>query len=344
MEKNTPKPANQILLQSSPHIASAVGTNTLMFNMLLALSPVTVFCVAIFGLPALLNIIVAVVSAVAGESLFRLVIRQPVRAKDLSAGVTGLLLALTIPPTTPLWMTALGSLFAVIVGKEFFGGLGANVFNPALVGRTFMLMSFPAALTTWRLPVLSGSAFAADIVTGATPLGITKIGADISAIGFGSYWETIRTMFFGFHAGSMGETSILIILAALLFLLVTKTIDWRTPLCMIIAGFLAALAFWQSPSFAFYSILAGGFMFGAVFMITDPVTAPVTGLGKIIFGCGVGIIAMLIRKFGVYPEGVCFSILIMNSTVRFLNQLISKKYGYVKPVKIKKSVGKEGAA
>ena len=329
------KPTPQLfLLQSSPHLASPVGTKTLMRNMLLALSPVTVFSVIIFGLPALLNVIFAVVSAIVGESVFRLIIRQPVRAKDLSAGVTGLLLALTIPPTTPLWMTALGSVFAIVVGKEFFGGLGANVFNPALVGRTFMVMSFPAALTTWQQPVFPmGTAFTADVVTGATPLGITKVGADISAIGFGSYWETIRTMFFGFHAGSMGEVSAFLILAALLFLLVTKTIDWRSTVCMIAAGFLAALAFWQSPSFALYSILAGGFLFGAVFMVTDPVTAPVTGLGTIIFGCGVGIIAMLIRRFGIYPEGVCFSILIMNGAVRFLNQLISKKYGFVKKVK-----------
>ena len=311
--------------------------------MLIALSPVTVFAIVIFGLSALLNIIVAIVSAFAAEYLFRLITKQPNRTlgkrRDLSAGVTGLLLALVIPPTTPLWMTALGSVFAIIVGKEFFGGLGANVFNPALVGRAFLLMSFPAALTTWQQPVFPiGSAFAnqrfvADVVTGATPLGITKVGADISAIGFGGYWETIRTMFFGFHAGSMGEVSIFLILAAFLFLLVTKTIDWRTPLCMIVAGFIAALCFWQSPSFALYSILAGGFMFGAVFMVTDPVTAPVTGLGTIIFGFGVGIIAMLIRKFGIYPEGVCFAILIMNATVRFLNQLISRKYGYVKPVK-----------
>lgn len=334
------KQGAKLLIQSSPHIASPVNSAMLMRNMLIALAPTAVFGIVIFGMPALLNIIVATLSAIAGESLFRFATKQPIRAKDLSAGVSGLLLALVIPPTTPLYMTALGAVFAVVVAKEFFGGLGANVFNPALVGRAFLVMSFPAALTTWKQPVLpAGAAFTADAVTGATPLGITKVGADISQVGrffaemglasSDSYTSTIKTLFFGFRAGCIGETSIFIILASFLFLLVTKTIDWRTPVCMIGTGFLAALAFWQDPQFALYSVLSGGFMFGAVFMVTDYVTAPVTGKGKIIFGAGVAVIAMLIRKWGIYPEGVCFAILIMNSTVPFLNKLLSKKYGYL---------------
>ena len=333
-----------LLLQSSPHIGSPVSSVMLMRNMLIALAPISIFSIVIFGLQALLNIIVGIISAIVGESLFRLTIKQKIRAKDLSAGVSGLLLALVIPPTTPLWMTALGAIFAVVVVKEFFGGLGANVFNPALAGRAFLVMSFPAALTTWQQPALPvGSAFVADVITGVTPLGITKLGGGITDIGSAlvdtglssssSYWDTIQTLFMGFRAGSMGETSIFLILTAFLFLLVTKTIDWRTPLCMIGTGFLCALAFWQDVSFALYSILVGGFIFGAVFMVTDYVTAPVTGKGKIIFGCGVGIISMLIRRFGIYPEGVCFAILIMNAVVPFLNKLLTKKYGYIKPKK-----------
>ncbi|MDR1838074.1 MAG: RnfABCDGE type electron transport complex subunit D [Treponema sp.] len=333
-DRSTPS----ILLQSSPHIASPVNSKMLMRNMLIALAPVSIFGVVIFGLPALINIVIAIVSAIAGESLFRLIIKQPVRAKDLSAGVSGLLLALVLPPNTPYWMTALGAIFAVIVAKEFFGGLGANVFNPALIGRAFMVMSFGGALNNWPMP--GQPFFKADVITGATPLGITKIGSGISAVGKSfveaglsssdSYWATMKTLFFGFNAGCIGETSVFIMLASFLFLLVTKTIDWRTPVCMIASGFLFSLLFWQDLGFSFYSVLSGGLVFGAVFMATDYVTSPVTGKGKILFGIGAGLITMLIRKWGSYPEGVCFSILIMNSTVPFLNKLLPKKYGFVR--------------
>jgi electron transport complex protein RnfD len=309
-----------------------------MRNMLIALAPVSIFGVIIFGLPALLNIIVATVSAIAGESLFRLIIKQPVRAKDLSAGVSGLLLALVLPPNTPYWMTALGAVFAVIVAKEFFGGLGANIFNPALIGRAFLVMSFGAALNRWPMP--NQPFFAVDVITGATPLGITKMGAGISEVGRSfveaglsasdSYWSTMKTLFFGFNAGCIGETSVFIMLASFLFLLVTKTIDWRAPVCMIASGFLFSLLFLQDLGFAFYSVLSGGLVFGAVFMATDYVTSPITKKGKILFGIGAGLITMLIRRWGSYPEGVCFSILIMNSTVPFLNKMLTKKYGFVK--------------
>jgi electron transport complex protein RnfD len=334
----------KLLLQSSPHIVSPVDSAMLMRNVLIALAPVTIFGVVMFGLQALLNIIVAMVSAVAGETLFRLVIKQPIRAKDLSAGVTGLLLALVIPPTTPLWMTALGAVFAVVVGKEFFGGLGANVFNPALIGRAFLVTSFPAALTTWQTPILSQkAALASDAVTGATPLGIIKMGgslADVSSAltdaglsASASYWPVIKALFFGFNSGSMGETPVFLILVSCFFLLVTKTIDWRATVFMIGAGFISALVFWQDFDFALFSVLTGGLVFGAVFMVTDYVTSPVTNKGRIIFGAGAGIITMLIRRFGIYPEGVCFAILIMNAAVPFLNKLLPVKYGFVRQKK-----------
>jgi electron transport complex protein RnfD len=290
--------------------------------MLIALAPVSVFGVVIFGLPALLNIIVAVAAAVAGEALFRLVIRQPLRVKDFSAGVSGLLLALVIPPSMPLWMTALGSLFAVIVAKEFFGGLGANVFNPALIGRAFLLMSFPAAMTSWHHPQ-NGFAFAlTDVTSGATPLA-----ASHSGVGFaGPYWQAVKELFFGYRSGCTGETSILLILAAFFFLLFTKTIDWRAPLSMVIASFVAAFALGLDPLFA---VLSGGLIFGAVYMVTDYVTSPLTPGGKIIFGAGAGLISILIRKWGSYPEGVSYGILIMNCAVPFLNKILPRKYGFV---------------
>jgi electron transport complex protein RnfD len=314
-----------------------------MRNVLIALSPIAAFGVVIFGYHALLNIIVAVVSAVAAEKLFRLVTKQPIRIKDFSAGVTGLLLALVNPPTTPLWMTALGAVFAIIVGKEFFGGLGANIFNPALIGRAFLVMSFPMALTTWQIPCQPW--LLADVVTGATPLGIIKLGGSVADVGNDlvaaglsvspSYRATIKTLFFGFNGGSLGETPVFIILASCFFLFVKKTIDLRAPIAMIVTGFICALIFWQDIEFALFSILTGGLIFGAVFMTTDCVTSPVTGKGKIIFGIGCGIITMLIRKFGQFPEGVCYSILIMNAAVPFLDKLLPKKYGFVRRKKEK---------
>jgi len=311
-----------LLLSSSPHIASPVNTTMIMANMLIALAPVSVFGVVIFGLPALLNIIVAMAAAIAGEALFRLMIRQPVRVKDLSAGVTGLLLALVIPPSMPLWMTALGAVFAVIVAKEFFGGLGANVFNPALTGRAFLLMSFPAAMTTWHHPQNGFVLTLTDATSGATYLATTHAGTVFSE----PYWQTIKELFFGYRAGCTGETSILLIIAAFFFLLLTKTIDWRAPVSMVVMAFIAAFVLGLDPLFA---ILSGGMIFGAVYMVTDYVTSPLTPAGKIIFGAGAGLISILIRKWGSYPEGVSYAILIMNCAVPFLNKILPRKYGYV---------------
>jgi electron transport complex protein RnfD len=341
-----------MLLSSSPHIASTVQSGRLMANMLLALAPVTIFGIVLFGLPALLTVLVSAAAAILAEALFRLVTKQDLRVADLSAGVSGLLLALILPPSTPYWMTALGAIFAVIVAKEFFGGLGANVFNPALTGRAFMLMSFPAAVTTWHRPptgfavVLDPGLNAASIVdgvSGVTPLNIAKlldaekrlaeavgaVGKDFLASGASAdseYWSTMKTLFIGNHAGSIGESSILLILAGCVFLLVTKTIDWRVPLAMTVAGVLASLALGYDPLFG---ILSGGLLFGAVFMATDYVTSPLTAKGKLIFGFGAGIIAVLIRKWGSYPEGVTYGILIMNALVPFLNKLLPRKYGFV---------------
>jgi electron transport complex protein RnfD len=306
-----------------------------MTNVLIALAPVTVFGVVLFGFSALLTILVSIAAAVAGENLFRRLSGKDIRIGDLSAVVTGLLLALVLPPSTPLWMTALGAIFAVIVAKEFFGGLGANVFNPALIGRAFLLMSFPAALTTWHRPVGFATSLT-DAVSGPTPLRIIKageglagLGEDLAASGLASsadYWPVMKTLFFGYHGGCIGETSILLILAGAFYLLVTKTIDWRAPAAMIAATFLGSALLGLDPLF---TILSGGVLFGAVFMCTDYVSSPMTATGKLIFGAGAGIIAVLIRKWGNYPEGVSYGILIMNAFTPFLNRLLQKKYGFV---------------
>ena len=333
-------------ISSSPHISSPVNTRILMQRVLFALTPVTIFGVILYGVPALLTILVSIASAELAEALFRKITRQDLRNRDLSAAITGLLLALILPPGTPLWMTALGAAFAIIVAKEFFGGLGANVFNPALIGRAFLLMSFPVAITGWIMPraffaadALSGAS-AADALSSATPLAIINMGNTIADVGSGlvanglawggDYWSTMGNLFLGFRSGCIGESSILLILIGFVYLLLTGTIDWRAPVSMIVSVIVFSFLFGRDPLFA---ILSGGVLFGAVFMVTDYVSAPVTAAGKLIFGFGAGLITVLIRQWGNYPEGVTYSILIMNAVTPFLNRLLQRKYGYVKPQK-----------
>lgn len=324
--------ANMPLLGSSPHIAAPFDNQKIMAGVLISLVPAVAAGIINFGIPALLTIITAVVSAELAEFLFRIITKQAPRNKDLSAAITGVLLALVIPPGTPLWMTALGAVFGIVVAKEFFGGLGANVFNPALTGRAFLLMSFPAALTTWHAPAAAGSftVSTADALTAATPMGILQTpGSTLQSLG-GRYPEILKTLFLGNYGGSIGETSILAILIGFILLLAIRVIDWRTPVFMLATVFVFSFILGRDPLIA---ILGGGVFFGAVFMATDYVTTPINPAGKIIFGVGAGIIICLIRQWGAYPEGVCYSILIMNAVTPFLNKFLPKKYGYVKPAK-----------
>ena len=348
-EKQEEKPL--IYISSSPHTGSPVTTTKLMARVLISLAPVSIFGIVLYGLPALITIMVAIMSASLAEALFRKLIRSDNRNKDLSAVVTGLILALILPPGTPWWITALGAAFGIIVAKEFFGGLGANVFNPALIGRAFVVLSYPVAATTWSIPrafftpdsinAATAAGGVIDAFSGATPLGILKMGGTITDVGAGlaalglapgsDYWSTILSLFFGIQGGTIGESSALLILIGFLYLLVTKTIRWKGPVAMILSVFVFSFLFGQDPLFA---ILTGGVFFGAVFMITDYVTGPLSAVGKIIFGICAGLITVLIRQWGSYPEGVMFGILIMNALTPFLNRLIKKKYGYVKAKKV----------
>jgi electron transport complex protein RnfD len=295
-----------------------------MAYVLISLAPATFAGIFFFGFYALRTILVSIAAAEAGEFLFRKLTNQTPRNRDLSAAITGLLLALCLPPGTPLWITALGAVFAIVVAKEFFGGLGANVFNPALIGRAFLLMSFPAVLTSWTAP----SGFAAiDALSSVTPMQIIKTGGVFDSLG-NNYPEIIKTLFLGNHSGSIGESSILAILIGCAFLLVTKTIEWHSPVSMLGSVFILSFILGRDPLMA---VLGGGAAFGAVFMATDYVTTPLTRRAKVIFGCGAGIIMVLIRQWGAYPEGVTYGILIMNAVTPFLNRLIPRKYGYVKP-------------
>ena len=336
-----------VFLSSSPHIGSPVNTRMMMSMVLFALAPISIFGVLLYGLRALYAMLVSIAAAEIAEAAFRKITGQDIRYRDCSAAVTGLLLALVLPPGVPLWMIVLGSVFSIVVAKEFFGGLGANVFNPALIGRAFLVMSFPVALTSWALPRaffptggIGGALGTVDAFSGATPLALIKtgstiadMGADLTAAGLASgsgYWSTITSLFLGFRSGCIGESSILLILLGFIFLLANRTIDWRSPVTMVLSVFVFSFLLGRDPLFA---VLNGGVFFGAVFMTTDYVTAPVTAKGKLIFGLGAGLITVLIRQWGNYPEGVAYSILIMNAVTPFLNKLLQKKYGYVKPQK-----------
>lgn len=302
---------NKIHLSPGPHVSSKRTTQSIMLFVIIALLPLCVCGVVVFGIPALVTLIVSVASAVIFEMLFQKLTKQTVRIKDLSAVVTGIMLALVLPPNLPVWMTILGALFAVVVAKGFFGGIGANVFNPALTGRAFLFTSFPVALSTWKLPF--------DTVTGPTVLSEMKGGVFIADS------ETYLDFFLGTRAGCIGETSTLLILVAFLFLLVTRIIDWRAPVAMVVVTVGASVL---AGGDALMALMSGGLLFGAVFMTTDYATAPVTKTGRLIFGAGAGLITFLIRQFGGYPEGVMFSILIMNAITPFLNKIIPTKYGH----------------
>lgn len=342
---------SSIHISSSPHFTKGNTTQKIMLTVLISLLPECIYGVAIFGIHALVNILVAVASCVAFEALFQIITKQKVIVSNLSAAVTGVLLTLVIPSATPVWMTILGSAVAVIIAKGLFGGLGANVFNPALTGRAFMFISFAAVMgASWFNPEVAraGAAWnwaessinsvdavssaSVDAISSATILSQIKSGAVTPDSGL------FLKYFLGNRAGCIGETSILLILISFAFLLVTKTIDWRAPVSMVgtvaVLTFLTGLVKTADAASALnsmiMSLLTGGLLFGATFMVTDYATAPVTKPGRLIFGAGCGIITYLIRTFGGYPEGVMFSILIMNSVAPFLNNLTYRKYGYGK--------------
>ena len=332
---------NEIFMSPAPHVVTPVKTQTLMLDVIIALLPLTAYGIYLFSIPALVRIIVSVLCCVGFESLFRLICNLDIRVKDLSAVITGLLIALVIPPNLPIWMLILGCLFAIVVGKEFFGGLGANVFNPALVGRAFMFVSFSGAMTSWIQP---GNSFF-DAMSTATPLKLinAKEGIALSAseiaktLNLGSSTDLYTQLILGNHAGCIGETSILLILLGFAYLLFKKVIDWRTPVTMMATAVAITAIGGINP---ILTLTSGGLAFGAVFMATDYVTSPVTPKGKLLFGAGCGLITGLIRLFSGMPEGVMYSILIMNAVVPFLNKIIPVKYGYVKPPKKNKEAAK----
>lgn len=331
---------NNMHLSSSPHFTKGLTTQKTMAAVLIALLPECIAGIVFFGLKALITITVSVISCVFFEWLFQKVTKQKIVISNLSAAVTGVMLALVCPPSIPWWMIIIGAAVAIIVAKGLFGGIGSNVFNPALTGRAVLFLSFPAVMgANWLLPkvgagsvnnLVQNSLSSADAVSSATVLTGLKAGT-VQSIDYLQY-------FIGSNTGCIGETSVLLILISFIFLLLIKVIDWRAPTGMIgtlcVCSFLYGLFTGGSCSVAFnevmISLLTGGVAFGACFMVTDYATTPVTKPGRLVFGVGCGLITFLIRKFGGYPEGVMFSILIMNSIAPFLNNLRIRMYGYGK--------------
>lgn len=305
---------NKLTVSSSPHFRSPRTTRGIMLDVLIALLPALIAGSVIFGLRALLVAAVCVGSALLAEFLFNLICKKPNTLGDLTAAVTGLILALNIQVNVPLWQCAVGSVFAVIVVKCLFGGVGSNFANPAVTARIFMLLCFTGTVGAAAAPIISpvgekvligtsATGATVDVVTGATPLELLK-------------WDgalpSLSDMLLGIYGGAIGETCTVAILIGFIYLVARRVIHFETPLIFVGTVFVLALITEGSATLALYQILSGGLMFGAVFMATDYVTTPITRTGKMIFALGAGVITFLIRYFGAYPEGVSYAILLMN--------------------------------
>lgn len=306
---------DQYIMSSSPHVRSSESTARIMRDVMIALLPATAFGIYIFGLNALMVVLVSVVFAILTEAVIQKLMHKKVTVSDGSAAVTGLLLALNLPPSVPFWIPMLGSAFAVAIVKQAFGGLGHNFINPALAARAFLLASWPTIMTTWTIP-------GADAVSSATPLGALKLGETLSAY---------PDMFIGNIGGCIGETSAIALIIGGLYLIARRVIDPRIPVVYI--GTVALFTWIAGPSGLFtgdalYHILGGGLMLGAFFMATDYTTSPMSGTGKVVFAAGCGVLTSVIRLWGGYPEGVSYSILIMNLVVPLIDKaFMPKRFG-----------------
>lgn len=318
----------QIYLSPSPHLHSGESTQRVMLDVIIALIPASVMSVVYFGIPALLVLLYCTVGCVVAEYACNRIMGKASTVNDYSAALTGILLALNLPPTSPWWLCLVGAFVAIVLAKQLFGGLGYNPFNPALVARVFLLISFPVEMTAWKAPKFIYSA--ADAVSSATPLGeigeaLMKTGKLPATMQTGSMFD----FFIGHQAGSMGEMSALALLIGAAYLLYRKVITWHIPAGFVGAAFVLAGILWAYDSTVFASpmfhLLTGGLILGAFFMATDMVTSPLSAKGMLIFGAGCGILTILIRVFGSFPEGVSFAILLMNAAVPLIDRFTLPK-------------------
>lgn len=296
------------VVSGTPHVRSKESIQSIMRDVIIALVPATAAGIYYFGLRALILIVAAIISAVFFEWLYEKITKKPVTINDLSAVVTGLLLAMNLPASAPVWVAIVGSAFAIIFAKQLFGGLGQNFINPALAGRAFLLASYPTEMTTWVVP----NGLAADAATYATPLAQLKNGAlDAS----------LKQLVMGQVGGTIGETCAIALIIGGIYLLYKHVISWKTPVIYIATVFiLFAVIGRHGMRMPLQEIFAGGVMLGGIFMATDYASSPVTPKGQVIFAVGAGLLTYLIRTFGGYPEGVSYSILIMNCCVPLIER------------------------
>ena len=318
----------QLILSSSPHIHSGESTPRIMYSVAAALAPAIATGVYLFGLRALWVVILSVAAGLATEAGAQRVMGREVTISDGSALVTGILLALNLPPTVPWWVVIVGSAIAIVIGKQIYGGLGYNPFNPALVARVILLISFPVQMTTWLKPspLFSG---AVDAVTTATPLGAMKthlmVKGSLEGFTMGELWNP----FIGNIGGCIGETSVIALLIGAGFLLYRGYITWHIPVTFIGTVFVLSGLFWAINPDQYitplFHVVTGGLVLGAFYMATDMVTSPLTDRGMMLFGMGCGAITIVIRLFGGYPEGVSYSILLMNAATPLIDRYFKPK-------------------
>ena len=327
----------KLIASSSPHIRSNENTRSIMLDVIIAMLPALVWAIYNFGFKALISVAVSVVACLFWEWLYRKLLKKPQSIGDLSAVVTGMLLAFVCPPELPWWALIIGAFFSIVVVKQLYGGIGCNFLNPALAGRAFLLASYATWMTTWAIPQIRP-----DVTSAATPMAIMKEGTEEAFTTLMSNYS-IGDMFLGKVGGSLGEVSALCLLVGGVYLLIRKVISWQIPVAYIgtvaILTLIAAPAGIDNVQYMLYNVFGGGLMLGAIFMATDYATSPVTKPGQLIFGLGCGLLTCFIRRFGSYPEGVCYSILIMNCTTWLLDKYI-RPVIYGAPKKEKKEAAK----
>ena len=327
----------KLIASSSPHIRSNENTRSIMLDVIIAMLPALVWAIYNFGFKALISVAVSVVACLFWEWLYRKLLKKPQSIGDLSAVVTGMLLAFVCPPELPWWTLVIGAFFSIVVVKQLYGGIGCNFLNPALAGRAFLLASYATWMTTWAIPQIRP-----DVTSAATPMAIMKEGTEEAFTTLMSNYS-IGDMFLGKVGGSLGEVSALCLLVGGVYLLIRKVISWQIPVAYIgtvaILTLIAAPAGIDNVQYMLYNVFGGGLMLGAIFMATDYATSPVTKPGQLIFGLGCGLLTCFIRRFGSYPEGVCYSILIMNCTTWLLDKYI-RPVIYGAPKKEKKEAAK----
>ena len=321
----------KLIASSNPHIRNNEDTRSLMLDVIIALMPALAMSVYVFGVTTLISAVVSVAGAVFFEWLYRKLLKKPQTIGDLSAALTGLLLSMVCPPTLPYWMLLVGDFFAIFVVKQLYGGIGKNFLNPALAGRAALVACYASQMTSWAAPRT------VDAVTAATPLAMMKAG-EFEAL---TAQYSLSDMFIGLIGGSAGEVSAMMLLIGGLYLIFRRVISWHTPVAYI--GTVAVLTFLfpqgnDALTYMLYNVFGGGLMLGAFFMATDYVTSPVTKEGQLIYGLGCGLLTVFIRYFGSYPEGVCYSILIMNCCTWIIDK-------YTKPTRfgVDKKAKKEAA-